>query len=91
MTYQNPESGRYGVGYDDAYLIAFLIVLFTGIRAATLEYFLVPLARICGVKKRKNVLRFGEQAYMMLCYVVFWSVGMVCFVIHLGTNSKFDC
>jgi acyl-CoA-dependent ceramide synthase len=87
MAYRNPATERYGVGSDDAYFISFLVVLFTGLRAATMEHLLVPLGRMWGIKKRKTLTRFSEQAYMLLCYVVFWSLGTVsawlCFVYFL--------
>jgi acyl-CoA-dependent ceramide synthase len=77
MSYYNPATQRYGAGGDDGYLISFLIVFFTGLRAFTMEYLLAPLGRRWGISKRKTLTRFSEQAYMLLCYVVFWSLGMV--------------
>jgi acyl-CoA-dependent ceramide synthase len=77
MAYRNAATMEYGAGPDDAYIICFLIVLFTGIRALTMEHLLAPLGRRWGIKKTKIVTRFSEQAYMLLCYVLFWSVGMV--------------
>ncbi|CAI4211212.1 unnamed protein product [Parascedosporium putredinis] len=36
-SYHNPTTGKYGVGYDDGYFITFCIILFTGLRASTMD------------------------------------------------------
>lgn len=77
LSYYNPASGNYAIGFDDAHLIAFCIVLFTGLRAATMEYVLAPFAKARGIAKRKDLTRFSEQAWLFLYYVVFWPLGMV--------------
>jgi acyl-CoA-dependent ceramide synthase len=77
LSYYNPDSGKYGIGSDDAYIVMFCIVLFTGLRAATMEYLLAPLARLNGITKRKDLTRFTEQAWTIVYYTIFWSLGMV--------------
>lgn len=77
LAYYNHETEKYGVGFDDAYFITFCIVLFTGLRAGTMEYVLAPFARLQGVVKRKILTRFSEQAWLFLYYSVFWTLGMV--------------
>jgi len=77
LSYHNPESGEYGLGGKDGYLILFFIVLFTGLRAAAMEYILAPFARSWGISKRKDVTRFSEQAWLLVYYTVFWPLGMV--------------
>lgn len=42
-----------------------------------MTYMLVPFAEWCGVQKTKTKVRFTEQAWLILYYVVFWSLGMV--------------
>ncbi|KAM0299820.1 hypothetical protein HYE67_005886 [Fusarium culmorum] len=76
LSYHNPQSGQYRIGYDDAYFITFCIILFTGLRAATMEYVLAPIGRWQGVDNRKNLTRFSEQAWLMVYYTVFWPWGV---------------
>jgi acyl-CoA-dependent ceramide synthase len=42
-----------------------------------MDYVLAPLARRCGVHKKKDVTRFSEQAWLLVYYSVFWPMGMV--------------
>lgn len=77
LSYYNPTSTKYATGYDDAYLIAFFIVLFTGLRAATMEYILAPIGKLGGIAKRKDLTRFSEQAWLLVYYAFFWPLGMV--------------
>ena len=77
LAYYNERTGKYGAGFDDAYLITFLIVLFTGLRAGFMEYILGPFARLQGVKKKKDQVRFTEQAWLLIYYCVFWTMGVV--------------
>jgi acyl-CoA-dependent ceramide synthase len=79
LSYYNPQSGKYGLGSADGYLILFYIVLFTGLRAAAMEYLLAPLAKSQGIAKRKDITRFSEQAWMAIYYTIFWPLGLVCF------------
>jgi len=65
------------VGWDDGYLILFCVVLFTGMRAAIMEYVLAPFAKAYGISKRKDVTRFSEQAWLLVYYSVFWPLGLV--------------
>ncbi|KAF4821907.1 Sphingosine N-acyltransferase-like protein FUM18 [Colletotrichum siamense] len=76
LSYKNPETGLYGAGLGDACLLTFCIILFTGLRAATMEYVLAPLAKGWGVSKRKDLTRFSEQAWLLIYYLVFWPLGM---------------
>lgn len=77
LCYYNSDSDQYGVGFDDVYVIAFFIVLFTGLRAWTMEYLLAPLAKSQGISKRKDLTRFSEQAWLLVYYCFFWPLGVV--------------
>lgn len=79
LSYYNPTSGQYGLGKDDGFLIFFCIILFTGLRAATLEYLFAPYAKSKGISKRKDITRFSEQAWLLIYYSVFWTLGLVRF------------
>ncbi|KAL1859514.1 hypothetical protein VTK73DRAFT_7589 [Phialemonium thermophilum] len=76
LAYRNPDTGNYGMGSSDGYLVAFCIVLFTGLRAATMEYLLAPFAKRRGIEKKKDITRFCEQAWLFIYYVAFWTLGM---------------
>lgn len=78
LSYYNPATGMYGLGFDDFYFITFCIVLLTGLRAGTMEYVLAPLAKASGAgDKRKDLTRFSEQAWLIVFYTIFWPLGMV--------------
>ena len=77
MQYYHPESNKYTEGPNDAYLVLFWIVLFTGMRSATMDYVLIPLARLGGIANKKGRTRFAEQGWLFLYYSGFWTLGMV--------------
>ena len=72
-----PGSGQYGVGRDDVYFVAFWVLAFTAIREAIMNHVLRPFAKWNGVRSVKKVVRFAEQGWSFLYYVVFWTLGMV--------------
>ncbi|KAJ4298378.1 Sphingosine N-acyltransferase lag1 [Collariella sp. IMI 366227] len=76
LSYYNPGTGNYGIGWADGHLLLFCIVLFTGLRAATMEYILAPFAKSQGMQKRKDITRFSEQAWLGVYYAVFWPLGL---------------
>ncbi len=51
--------------------------MFTGLRAAVMDYILVPIAQMAGILKKKEIVRFAEQAWIFVYYTAFWSLGMV--------------
>ncbi|KAL7910224.1 longevity assurance proteins LAG1/LAC1 [Trichoderma velutinum] len=76
LSYFNANTGKYAAGSDDAYLIAFFIVLFTGLRAGTIDYILAPIGRSFGINKKKDLTRFTEQAWLLVYYLGFWPTGV---------------
>ncbi|KAI0475977.1 putative longevity-assurance protein [Xylariaceae sp. FL0804] len=76
LSYYNPSTGTYAIGGDDYYFIAFCVVLFTGLRAGCMENILAPLAKHWGISKKKDVTRFSEQAWLLVYYNVFWTLGL---------------
>ncbi|KAG7291416.1 hypothetical protein NEMBOFW57_001435 [Staphylotrichum longicolle] len=76
LSYYNPSTGNYGIGWADSHLVLFCIVLLTGLRAATMEYILAPFAKSQGISKRKDITRFSEQAWMSVYYAFFWPLGL---------------
>nr|POF07119.1 sphingosine n-acyltransferase lag1 [Quercus suber] len=79
LSYQMGD-GRYGQGPRDLLLVLTFIVIFTGIRAFSLDYALMPLAGACGIAKKKGRVRFAEQSYMMVYYLLYWCWGVYLFV-----------
>ncbi|RSL50924.1 hypothetical protein CEP54_011696 [Fusarium duplospermum] len=75
LSYYDEKTGDYGLGFDDVYLVLFLVAVFTGLRAATMQYSLVPLAKRCDLKGSK-VTRFSEQSWMIIYYTISWNIGM---------------
>ncbi|EON64538.1 hypothetical protein W97_03771 [Coniosporium apollinis CBS 100218] len=76
LSYHDPSTGQYTQGWDDLSLVSFWIVIFTGLRAAVMDYILKPYARWGGVDKPKARVRFAEQAWLFLYYSIFWTLGM---------------
>jgi acyl-CoA-dependent ceramide synthase len=58
-------------------MVSYWIVVFTGLRAAIMDYILMPMALRGGVKTERDRTRFAEQAWLLIYYSVFWSIGMV--------------
>ena len=77
LSYRNDETGNYAQGPNDVAMVVYWIVVFTGLRAAVMDYCLVPFAKWGGVKGKKDTMRFAEQAWLLLYYALFWSLGMV--------------
>jgi acyl-CoA-dependent ceramide synthase len=77
MSYYNSETKMYGCGTDDMAYVVFWTVMFTGMRVLVMEYLLDPLARLGGIKSRKGLNRFKEQAWLIVYYTASWSLGMV--------------
>ncbi|KAF4338424.1 sphingosine n-acyltransferase lag1 [Fusarium beomiforme] len=75
LSYFDESTGEYGVGFDDNYVVAVLIVVLTGLRDATMRFVLDPVAAAWGLGRAKS-MRFKEQAWMVLYYSTCWSVGM---------------
>ena len=48
----------YGQGPRDLWLVASLVVIFTGVRAFMLDHVLMPLAGVMGIRKRKGRVRY---------------------------------
>jgi len=80
LSYYNPESGRYCAGWNDAWMVFYWIVVFTGLRAAVMDYALTPLAKMGGIKTQKDTTRFAEQAWLLVYYSVFWTLGMYIYI-----------
>jgi very-long-chain ceramide synthase len=76
MSYYQPSTGRYRQGWDDVYLVISSIIGFTAVRAIAIDWIFRPMAKRTGLKK-KAALRFAEQAWLVVYYGVFWTLGMV--------------
>ena len=62
--------------------------MFTFLRATSVDYIFMPFARRGGISTKKDLIRFAEQAWLLIYYSVFWTLGMVC---HLITRQDTRC
>jgi len=76
LSYYNPDTGKYSLGLNDAWMVSYWVVIFTGLRAAVMDYILMPLAKKGGVKTERDQTRFSEQAWLLVYCSVFWTLGM---------------
>ncbi|KAI4232046.1 MAG: hypothetical protein LQ349_005233 [Xanthoria aureola] len=76
LSYHSPSSQKYALGWDDSFLVAFWLVVFTGLRAVVMDYILTPLAYLLGLHNQKDKTRFAEQAWVLIYDSTFWSLGM---------------
>lgn len=83
IAHQDTTTGLYGKGGWDILFLFFYINVFTMLRAATMEYILVPIAIAGGVAKKKRT-RFAEQMWTVIYYSVSFLVG-----VHLAYNSSY--
>ncbi|OWP00489.1 TLC domain-containing protein [Marssonina coronariae] len=84
LSYYNPTSGEYRAGWNDAWMVSFWIVVFTGLRAAVMEYIFIPVAKRGGAKGQREQIRFAEQAWLAVYTTTFWCVG-----VYLLWNSDY--
>jgi very-long-chain ceramide synthase len=78
LSYPTQTHGTYRQGSDDLYFVFAWVVNFTALRAVSIEWILQPLAESFRVAQ-KNRLRIAEQGWMVMYYVPFWGLGMVCY------------
>ena len=78
-TSHSTGQGLYGQGPRDLHLALSFVVIFTAIRAFTLEHVLIPVASLLGIRRQKGRVRFAEQGYLLLYYVIYWTWGLYLF------------
>lgn len=76
LSYHNPNSGNYAIGPNDICIVIYWVVLFTALRATVMDYVLMPFSTKAGVKRVRDQARFCEQAWLLVYYSVFWTMGM---------------
>ncbi|RKF61884.1 Sphingosine N-acyltransferase-like protein FUM18 [Erysiphe neolycopersici] len=84
LSYYNSDSGLYGAGFNDAWMVFYWIIVFTGLRAAVINYGMMEIAKKGGIKAKRDQTRFAEQAWLSVYYLVFWSLGM-----YIMINSEY--
>ncbi|KAJ5501606.1 TRAM1-like protein [Penicillium expansum] len=75
LSYYNESSNSYVQGWDDVYFVISAAIAITGIRAIAIEWFMQPLARACGLKRKQSV-RIAEQGWQAMYYSFIWGVGL---------------
>lgn len=88
LSYYNSDTGDYAQGWNDAYMVVYWILLFTVLRTSVTNFVLEPFAQRLGIESKKDITRFGEQAWAFIYYITFWSFGMV---EHLLRQSEEIC
>jgi len=58
LQYQTGTPGEFLIGPRDIYIVAGYVVLFTAMRAACLDYVLLPAAGMLGIKQKKTRVRY---------------------------------
>jgi very-long-chain ceramide synthase len=76
ISYYNPATGNFALGWDDIFFVFYWIIVFFGLRCAVMDYLLTPFAGLLGLKKKKPRVRFAEQAWIILYYSMSWALGM---------------
>ncbi len=76
ISYYNPATGNFALGWDDIFFVFYWIIVFFGLRCVTMDYVLFPLASTLGLKKKKPKVRFAEQCWIICYYTVSWCTGM---------------
>lgn len=59
LQYATGKTGEFSLGPRDMYLVVGYVVLFTGVRAACMDYALLPLAGVLGIKQKKAKVRYA--------------------------------
>jgi acyl-CoA-dependent ceramide synthase len=85
IAHQDPVNGLYGKGGWDLMFLFFYINVFTMLRAAIMQYVLIPIANAGGVAKKKRI-RFAEQMWTVIYYLSSFSVGVVSY--KIAWNDK---
>ncbi|WEW55537.1 TRAM superfamily transporter protein [Emydomyces testavorans] len=83
LPHYRSANGTYVQGLEDISFMMSLIVAFTAIRAIAIDWILLPIAHQLGLKS-KTAVRFAEQGWLLVYYIVFWSYGM-----YIWVNSKY--
>ncbi|EFW19904.1 sphingosine N-acyltransferase lag1 [Coccidioides posadasii str. Silveira] len=83
LPHYRSTKGIYVQGWDDLYFIIGSMVAFTAIRAIAIDWILMPIAQQLGLKLKAS-LRFAEQGWLLVYYIVFWSYGL-----YIWMHSKY--
>lgn len=81
------SDGRYEKSFWDLAFLFFYICGFTALRAAMMDYVLLPIAKLAEVPRKKHQ-RFAEQGWAFLYYTFAFSFGIVSCVIFVRDMSN---
>ncbi|KAJ9604034.1 Sphingosine N-acyltransferase lag1 [Cladophialophora chaetospira] len=76
ISYYDPATANYALGWDDIFFVFYWIIVFFGLRCIVMDFVLSPLGSFLGLKKKKPIVRFAEQAWIICYYTVSWCTGM---------------
>ncbi|GAA5967986.1 hypothetical protein JCM11641_003689 [Rhodosporidiobolus odoratus] len=76
LSFRKPGTDLYFKGRDDAFFIAWWVVAFCFLREACMRWLFRPLARYCGIRQKRAIVRFTEQGWACLYAVISFGVGV---------------
>ncbi|KAJ1919542.1 Sphingosine N-acyltransferase lag1 [Mycoemilia scoparia] len=74
--HEGSDDVRYYRGGSDIYVVLFWILGFTFLRNMVMNYILMPFARMYGVQKPKDLVRFAEQGWLTIYYSISFPAGL---------------
>lgn len=83
-------NARYYKGRNDLAFVSFWIIFFTYFRALVMKSYFNPMGKRLNIRGAK-LERFEEQGYIIVYYIVSWSVGMVRFGTAVTSLSIVIC
>ncbi|KAL1920154.1 uncharacterized protein VTP21DRAFT_1300 [Calcarisporiella thermophila] len=76
LSYYDASTNLYTKGIYDISFVFSWVVGYTFLRAILIRFVLQSLGSRCGIKKARALVRFTEQAYLFLYYILVIPVGM---------------
>ncbi|BGP29876.1 Sphingosine N-acyltransferase lag1 [Rhodotorula toruloides] len=76
LSFRKSDTQLYYKGRDDAFLIAWWVIAFCFLREAMMRWVFVPVAKMCGVRSRRALIRFSEQGWSLAYYTCSWTLGL---------------
>ncbi|GAA6058164.1 hypothetical protein JCM3770_007036 [Rhodotorula araucariae] len=76
LSFRKPGTDLYYKGRDDAFFIAWWVIAFCFLREVVMRWIFEPIARQCGIKSRRALVRFAEQGWSLAYYACSWMLGL---------------
>ncbi|GAA5861753.1 hypothetical protein JCM8547_000724 [Rhodosporidiobolus lusitaniae] len=76
LSFRKPDTDLYYKGRDDAFYIFWWVIAFWFLRDALMRWAYEPLAKKLGIRQKKAVVRFAEQAWALTYCIFSFSLGL---------------